>query len=195
MIRAHAEHPEAAAVVCCLDNATEATVGGRANFFSFASPWLPPMQTLPDRRPPPVSTLSFKREALSGAESAGVGWLESELTPSLFAEGAMVADGTIVIDHHQDHGVLWPVRNAYHSARASYGYQRASLDPARRREVARWTARWIAPGMLREARGASRRTRVGAREWALIALISVGAGIGGTAGALLGPGRSPTRVA
>ena len=64
VLRAHAEHPEAAAIVGCLVNATDATLAGRANFLAFASAWQPPMPALPPDRPPPSSTLSFKRDAL-----------------------------------------------------------------------------------------------------------------------------------
>ena len=137
MIRAHAEHPEAAAVAGCLVNATDATVVGRANFLAFAAAWQPPMPTLPGGRPPPASALSFKRDALEGIGSHEPGWLEGELIPSLFEEGLMAADDRIVVDHHQDHGGLWSLVNGFHSARCSYGRHRDGLTPAARRRLAR----------------------------------------------------------
>jgi hypothetical protein len=195
VIRAHAEHPEAGAVASCLVNATDATTAGRANFLAFAAAWQPPMRTLPFGRPPPSSALSFKREALEGAGSAEVGWLECELIPLLFAQGSMVADERIVVDHYQDHGGLWSIRNAFDSARSSYGYQRARLDSTERRRVARWALGRVPAQLRSEARAAAQEARVGAADSALIALISSAAGVGGAAGALLGPGRSPARVA
>jgi hypothetical protein len=195
VIRAHAEHPEAAAIVGCLVNGTDATLAGRANFLAFASAWQPPMPTLPSGRPPPSSTLSFKRDALERIESEAPGWLEAELMPSLFDRGLMVADERIVVDHFQDHGSLWSIRNAFHSARASYGYHRAKNAPADRRRVARWAIGGVPRQVRREAREASGETRATAPERGLITLIGVAAGLGGAMGSLFGSGRSPERVA
>jgi hypothetical protein len=195
VIRAHAEHPEAAAIAGCLVNATDATVAGRANFLAFAAPWQPPMPTLPVGRPPPASALTFKRGALRGIGSEAPGWLEGELIPSLFDRGLMVADERIVVEHCQDHGSLWSIRNAFHSARCSYGYHRNGLTQAARRRLAIWAVHGIPRRLRAEAREASAGTRVGPVESALIAVIAVGHGVGGAAGTLLGPGRSPNRVA
>jgi hypothetical protein len=195
VIRAHAEHPQAAAVVGCLVNATDAPLAGRANFRAFASPWQPPMPELPSGRPPPSSTLSFKRAALAGIESQAPGWFEAGLIPSLFAAGKMVADERIVVDHFQDHGSIWSIRNSYDSARSSYAYERAQLDRAGRRKLARWTISGIPRGLRAEARAASNGARMPLPERALIALIAIAAGVGASAGTLLGPGRSADRVA
>jgi len=195
VIRAHAEHPGTAAIVGCLVNATDATLAGRANFLAFAAAWQPPMPTLPPGRPPPASALTFKRDVLEGIGSQKPGWLEGELIPSLFARGLMVADERIVVDHYQDHGSLWSIRNAFHSARASYGYNRRGLTPAGRRKLARWTICGIPRRLRAEAREASEGTAVKFAESALIALIAIGHGLGGAAGTLLGTGRSGDRVA
>jgi hypothetical protein len=195
VIRAHAEQPEAAAVVGCLVNATDKTLAGRANFRAFASPWQPPMPELPSGRPPPSSALSFKRAALAGIESEAPGWFDAALIPSLFASGKMVVDERIVVDHFQDHGSLWSIRNSYDSARSSYGYERSRLDPAARRRLARWTIGGIPRRLRAEAREASKGARMPAPERMLIGAIAIAAGLGGTLGALRGPGRSAERVA
>lgn len=195
VIRAHAEHPEAAAIAGCLVNATDATLAGRANFLAFAAPWQPPMPTLPVRRPPPASTLSFKREVLAEAGSQGPGWLEGKLIPSLFAAGQIVADERIVVDHHQDHGRFWSVLNAFHSARSSYGFERTGLDPAGRRKVARWALRNVPAGLRREAREGAVDSTMSVRESILVTAIVTAAGIGAIAGTMLGPGSSGARVA
>jgi hypothetical protein len=195
VIRAHAEHPEALAVVGCLVNATDGTLAGRANFRAFASPWQPPMPELPPRRPPPSSTLSFKRAALEGIESEAPGWFEAGLIPSLFEEGKMVADERIAVDHFQDHGSLWSIRNSYDSARSSYGYEHSRLDAAGRRRLARWTIAGIPRGLRAEVAEALNGWPMSLPESALIALIAIAAGLGGAAGTLRGPGRSADRVA
>jgi hypothetical protein len=193
VIRAHAERPEAAAVAGCLVNATDATLAGRANFFAFAAPWQPPMPALPGGRPPPSSALSFKRAAIEGVGSKPTGWFEADLIPSLFEDGAMVADERIVVDHFQDHGSLWSIRNAYDSARSSYGYERSKLDRAGRRRLARWAIANIPGRLRREARHGS--PKLPPLEAALIAAIALAAGLGGAAGTLFGPGISANRVA
>jgi hypothetical protein len=195
VIRAHRENPQAPAVAGCLVNATDSTLAGRANFFAFAAPWQPPMPVLPDHRPPPCSALSFKRSALEGVASKSPGWMEAELIPELFATGGIVADERIVVDHHQDHGCLWSIFNAFHSARSSYGYERARLNDAERRKVARWALSWLPRRLRGEAREAAAGRRMPPTEAALIALIALAAGIGAALGVMRGGGRSADLVA
>jgi hypothetical protein len=195
IIRAHAENRKAAAIAGCLVNATDATLSGRANFLAFAGAWQLPMPELPAGRPPPASALTFKREALKEAGSQPPGWLEAELIPSLFARGSMVADDRVVVHHHQDHGSLWSVRNAFHSARASYGFKRAQLAPRERRALARWTIANVPRGLRGEASEGAGPMPIGIVESALIGAIAFAAGLGAAAGALAGSGSSPDRVA
>lgn len=195
VIRAHRENPQAPAVAGCLVNATDSTLAGRANFLAFAAPWQPPMPTLPGHRPPPCSTLSFKRSTLEGVASKSPGWMEAELIPGLFAAGGIVADERIVVDHYQDHGSLWAIVNAFHSARSSYGYERERLSDAERRKVARWALSRLPRRLRGEARKAAAGRRMPIVEAALIALIALAAGIGAALGVTRGGGRSADRVA
>ncbi len=107
----------------------------------------------------------------------------------------MVADGRIVVDHFQDHGSLWAIRNAYDSARSSYGCERSRLDSARRREVARWALGGIPRRLYREASEGAGGAGMTMPESAVIAAIAAAAGLGAVAGTLVGPGRSASRVA
>jgi hypothetical protein len=187
------EHPDAAAVVGCLVNASDETLSGRANFVAFAASYAPPMPSLPSV-PPPVSTLSFKRDALVDLTDAP-GALESELIPRLFAERRMVADDRVVVAHHQDFGVVWSIWNAFASARSGYGSARSRLDPADRRRVARWIVTHMRRRLWRDscdARGKTRRLR---RDAPVIAVIQGAAVAGAAFGILVGPGRGPHRVA
>jgi hypothetical protein len=195
VIRAHAERREAAAVAGCLVNATSATLAGRANFLAFAAPWQPPMAELPSERPPPASALSFKRSALEEIASRPPGWLEAEVIPSLFAQGSIAADDRVVVHHHQDHGSLWSICNAFHSARSSYGSKRERLAPAERCELARWTISNVPRRLRAEARDGSGPARAGIVESTLIRAIAFAAGIGAAIGVLAGSGKSPELVA
>ena len=190
VLRAHAERPDVPAIVGCLVNATDRTVSGRVNFLAFAAPFQPPMPDLPGLRPPPLSALSLKREVFEELDGT-LGCFEAMLVPRLFADGGMVADERIVVDHHQDHGLLWSIANAFHGARSAYGYLRAHQRPDERRRQARWSiGNW--PGrLLGEARAADVRRK----ELPLVALVAAAVGVGGAVGSLAGPGRSPQRVA
>jgi hypothetical protein len=196
VIRAHAERPDAPAVVGCLVNATAGTVSGRVNFIAFAGPFQPPMPSLPaTRRPPPVSCLSLKRAALAELDDGWLGALEAEILPRLAAEDRLAPDDRVLVDHYQDHGLVWMFVNGFHSARASYGLARWQQSWRERLRQARWSLvnwprRIFADG--REATGGGPGQRF---ELALVAAVGVAAGVGAAVGSIAGPGSSPDRVA
>ena len=195
VIRAHGEHPDAPVVVGCLVNGTTRTLGGRGNFLAFASPYQPPMPVVPSSRPPPLSALSLKRSVLEELEGR-LGEFEAGLVPRLHADGKMVvADDRIVVDHYQDHGVVWSIVNGFHGARGSYGYLRAQRDWRGRLKDARWAISNWPRVLVGEVRAAAAPGAVGTRELAFVAAYGTAVGLGGAFGALIGPGRSPRRVA
>jgi hypothetical protein len=194
VIRAHAERPDIQAIAGCLVNATDRTLSGRANFLAFAAPYAPPMAELPPRRPPPLSALSLKRQVLE--ESYGrLGHFETVLVPRLFADGLMAADDRIVVDHHQDFGVLRASVNGFHGARAAYGYLHADLSVEERVRHARWSLMNWPRRTLAEAGEAVRQGRGGSAELAVVAVVAAAHAAGAALGSLAGPGRSPARVA
>jgi hypothetical protein len=192
VLRAHAEHPEAAAVIGCLVNRTDATVVGRANFLAFAAPFVPPMPELPSR-PPPISTLSFKRAVLK--ERGGyTGSVESSLIPRLFAYGAMAVDDRIAVGHWQDNGMWWSIRNAYMNTRGNYGNARTELGRRQRRAV----VRWILTKMFRRQIGEAWAGRMMARSPADLtaaAILCAATTVGALVGTLRGPGKAAEIVA
>ena len=194
ILRAHSEHPSAAAVAGCLVNATDRTVAGRANFIGFAAQYSPPMPSLPRQQPPPASTLSFKREVLDELGDS-TGRLESDLIPLLFREGRIAADDRVLVEHHQDKGILWSAQNAFASARAGYGYGRSRREPGRRRDIVRWVLTRMPRVLWHDARDGRAKTRYRRRDLPAIALIQTSAVAGATLGTLGGPGRAPDRVA
>jgi len=193
ILRAHAEHPGAAAVAGCVVNGSVDRVSAKANFLSYAAPFMPPMPTIPSM-PPPYTVLSFKREALAGLDDRP-GTLEARLVPELFARGAIVADDRIVIDHYQDLNLVQSIDNVYCAARCSYGYALDGADRARRRQVAGWIVKNVPHLHLDEAR---KRVPTGPGGWYLlgnVAVLVAATALGGAMGALFGPGRSPDRTA
>ncbi|HVU72914.1 MAG TPA: hypothetical protein VHE83_08125 [Mycobacteriales bacterium] len=191
IIRAHAEHPEVPMVVGCLANGTARTLAGRANFLAFAAPFEPPMPALRGGRPAPSSALSVKRAVLEDCRGRK-GHFEAEVIPRLFADGAFVSDDRIVADHHQDHGLRWAVVNGYHSARSSYGLGRSGIAARTRVRLAGWAVLAWPRRIMREAMASRSRAR---GDLAGVAPIALAVGVGAALGLLVGPGRSPDRVA
>jgi hypothetical protein len=194
VIRAHAEHPDVPAIAGCLTNGTDRTLSGRGHFLAIAGPYASPMPVLPAHRPPPASTLSVKREALSEACQM-LGRFETVLLPRLFAEGRVVADDRIVVDHHQDHGVLGSAALGFHAARSSYGYQRADLRPAERLRQACWSIVHWPRRMFSEALAGTGGRPASRAELAIVALVAIASGLGAALGSIAGPGGSPARTA
>ena len=126
VMRAHAEHPDGAAVVGCLVNATDATLAGRANFLAFAT--LAAADGDPAPGPPAVLGALLQARCPRGHHVRATG-LRGRADPSLFERGLMVADERVVADHFQDHGCRWSIYNGFDSARSSYGYKRSVLTP------------------------------------------------------------------
>ena len=190
VLDAHDRHAGADVIVGCLVNATDRTVSGRANFLAFATPWAPPMPDLPSLRPPPASTLSIKRRALAELGD-GPGDFDAVLLPRLFAEGRMVADDTVAVFHHQDHGLRWSVTNAYASARSGYGYGAHPLATGDALRAGWGVARQLSSEVCRARRG------LGASvvDLAVAHLVVAGAAVGAAFGARFGPGRAPEWVA
>jgi len=193
VLRAHHERPAAAGIVGCLLNATDGTVAGRANFLAFAAPYTPPMPAVPSWRPPPLSTLSFKRDVLGGLDDRP-GGLENELVPRLFRDGRLVADDRVHVMHHQDCSSLWSVQNSYWATRAAYGYAEDRHDPRRRREIISWVVTHMPQMVWREAHGAHRPVRGQYGELAIVATYAAAGAIGAVVGTLAGPGAAPCRT-
>jgi hypothetical protein len=185
-VRAHAEQPDVPVIIGCLVNGTTGTAAARANFLAFASPFTQPMLEVP-RRPPPVSVVTIKREALADGDRAP-GVFETELIPRLHTEGRIRTDDRMLVEHRQPFGVMQAMRNGFSVARASYGYAQPGLSRSERRRVARWALANIAPRTLREARRG--RARVGGprRDLVIVAMIAVCTTLGAIVGAIRGPG-------
>jgi hypothetical protein len=192
VLRAHGEHPDAPVVMGCLHNATADSVAGRANFLGFAAPFTAPLWASPGR-PPPISIISFKREALQGL-GPSPGSIEADLLPRLFAAGVLVADERIVVDHFQDHGTWWSIANAFVNTRASYGYSAEGLDRWSRHGVVQWVATRMLARQWAEA-WAARASARSPLDLGLVALIDLAATVGALVGLVAGPGRAAERVA
>jgi hypothetical protein len=191
LIRAHEENADFPAVAGCLVNATDATTVGRANFRWFASPWQPPLESLYEERPPPVSAVSLKREM--AFRLGRVGELEGGLLPHLCWAGQIVSDSRVIVDHHQDHGLRWSIANAFHGGRSTYGWVRSRMSWSDRLRALRELAPNVVLRPIREVR--TRAKKPGPlRETLIVAVLALSTAAGCVVGILAGRGASPERV-
>jgi hypothetical protein len=191
VLRAHAEHPSVPAIVGCLVNDANQSASGRANFLAFAGPYVPPMPVVPEWRPPPLSTLSVKREVLEALDERP-GSLDS-LANRLFKAGRMTADDRIVAHHDQDLGVAGSIRNAFVVTRAAYGYAIDRREPGRRFKTVRWVVTHTPSMVWRAARANQPPTRSRRAELAIVAAMASANAAGAVVGSLAGCGRAPER--
>jgi hypothetical protein len=189
VVRAHAEHPSVPAIVGCLVNTANDSVSGRANFLAFAGLYVPPMPAVPEWRPPPLSTVSLKREALAALDEQP-GALDG-LVNRLYEERQMVADDRVIMQHDQDLGVIGSIRNAYSVTRAAYGYALDRGHPGRRYEAAQWAVCHLAPMVWRAGRAAQPPTPSRQAELAIVAALAAANATGAVLGSLAGIGRAP----
>ena len=191
VLRAHKEHPSVPAIVGCLVNDANKSVSGRANFLAFAGPYVPPMPVIPEWRPPPLATLSVKREVLEALDERP-GTLDG-LANRLFEEGRMAVDDRIVIRHAQDLGVAGSIRNAFVVTRAAYGSAIDRRAPGRRYQVVRWVVTHLPPMVWCAARATQPPTRSRRAELAIVAAMASANAAGAVVGSLAGCGRAPER--
>lgn len=190
IIAAHERHPEAAAVCCALVNATDRTLCGRVNFLSFAAPWTGASATLSTERPPPTSTLTVKRSALDDEGYEGSPReFEVVLLNRWLALGRIVPAFDIGVDHFQDHGWRWTVRNAFVVTRDLFGELGRRQSPEQRRATNRHTVREFGPRLLREVRG---HPDAGPAELAGCVLLAATRVLGALIGTRFGPTRKGT---
>lgn len=193
IVRAHQEHPDTPVVLGALVNSTNRTSAARANFLSFAAPFTPPTLPVPPR-PPPISTVTIKRSAVTAADEQP-GMFETFTVPRLWEDGCMVCDDRIRADHRQDFGIARAMWNGFSVARASYGYARPRWSARERRHKARWALRHILQVTLREARAERGRTPGPKRDLMIIAMIGCASTLGAVTGSLVGAGRAANRSA
>lgn len=188
VLRAHSENPDTAVLVGSITNGTATTVAGRANFLAFAAAWTPGRHLRTPERPPPISTCSFKRDAVKDLANLP-GALEARLLTEFFLAGRMVLDPRIRVDHFQDHGLIWAVRNSFVNARTAYGCARLLGETNGRLSQATWILRHVPKRQWREAfdrPGLAYRRPIDALAVAVLVAVT---GLGGAVGTLLGPGR------
>jgi hypothetical protein len=196
MLRAHADHPEAVGVAGVVTNGADRRLMDRASFLIVHGSNIPRGSDRPPGWFPPVgSNVSYKLAPLVPLVRRP-GDLELVVTPQLWAEGSLILDESIVVEHSQAMGVAAHVANHFHAARSHAGLVAERGVPGRRRALAR-DAVSLPRNLLRPAVAASRQVSPYRSEMRRLVPAMAALACAATAGYLVGvtgPGRSLSRL-
>jgi hypothetical protein len=199
ILRAHAEHPEAAIIGGAVRNGAVLQLIDWASFFVSHALYLPPVDVRAGANITGQANVSYKRQALERypADALEEGRFRREL---IAGGGRLIADDRILVDHVQSLGVRHTLSIHYHDGRCV-----AAAHQARAGRIARlstigkallWPIRVpLASGrvIVRALRKSPlQRVAVLSAPW----IVSVVAchKVGEVVGALAGAGRSPDRM-
>jgi hypothetical protein len=195
ILRAHREHPEAAAIGGAVENGATDRAMDWAGYFVANAHAMAPLRERD--RLPGQANVSYKRWALPEAVPPG-GFHELDHNQALAGQGAEVrVDPTIVVWHDQSLGFRGTLAIHFHAARASAGLQAAQMNAAQRLVRALVTPVRHAGAVAVRLAAAWRKGRMRRRMVAVspaIALVAGSAGAGKFLGFLAGPGDSPRRL-
>lgn len=196
VLRAHAEHPEAAAIGGAIENGSRDSLVDWASFFITQGPHMAPLGS----RQVPMTTneanLSFKRWAVERlGDSAGQGFMAILELRRLADDGAVLrVDDRMSVDHRQTIGFRATSAIHYHNGRSISGFRRGrGMEPE---DWLRMAAALALP-VVRTARVVRSLWAKGRLRGTLLASIplilwfDLCQGVGHLMGYALGPGGSP----
>lgn len=127
IVRAHAEHPEAAAIGGAIENGSTHGLIEWASYFTTQGPHMAP---LGNREVPMTSNeanVSFKRAALAEVPpDEGSGFIAILYNRRLAEQGRILrVDDRIVVDHFETIGFGWTTSIHFHNGRTISGFRRA----------------------------------------------------------------------
>jgi Glycosyl transferase family 2 len=196
--RAHAEHPDVAAVGGPVANGATGTLTDWAIFLTNHAPWTPPARS-GRREKVDRANISYKRRVLPRVPSP-LGWNEPVMDERLAARGErMWFDATNPVTHDQALGLRGTLTIVFHNGRACAGlHVERRMSPVER--LLRIPASpLVIPIILRRVLGAvARRPRAfPARALASLALVpalSVSTALGYLVAYVAGPGESAQHI-
>jgi hypothetical protein len=198
ILRAHREHPEAAAIGGAVENAATDHLMDWANFALVFSPFLPPIRDGESEEIALQANISYKRRVIP-EDMGRLGMMEFLFNRQLRERGGiLVSDGRIVVHHDQSHGFLGTLAMHFHNGRSIAGFRLPALTGPGR--VARVLSTALLPPFLfyRTLRNVWRKRRLTGGILASVPLLAplvVCHAAGELVGYLTGPGDSPRHIA
>jgi hypothetical protein len=197
ILDAHREHPEAAAIGGGVENGATSTLIDWANFALVFSPFMPPIRNGESEQIALQANISYKRRVIP--EAAGRhGLMEFLFNRELRDRGErLVADGRILVHHHQSHGILRTCASHFHNGRSIAGFRLPDLNGFER--LARVGSTVILPPFLLwlTVRNIGRKGRLRGRVLASVPLVIpliLCHATGELIGYVSGTGDSPRRI-
>lgn len=196
ILRAHAEHPEAAAIGGAVRNSAPHNRIDWASFYAGHAPFLEPLPAGPAEYLSGIN-VSYKREALLAAlNQLGDRAIETLINERIKADGGvLVTDPRLVVNHFQSRGVRGTALLHYYAGRHFEGTRRSTHRDA--------PLRVVRAAVMPVPRGAKRLVtalrhgqpvgRVVSVAPAMM-LIATTQAVGELVGILRGPGRSATKL-
>lgn len=197
ILDAHREHPAAAAVGGAVENGATTSLIDWANFALVFSPFMPPIRSGESERIALQANISYKRRVIP-EDMDRLGMMEFLFNRELRSRGErLVADGRILVHHHQSHGIRRTCASHFHNGRSIAGFRLPDLSRFER--LARIGSTAVLPPFLlyltlRNVAGKGRlRGGILASAPLLLPLVVCHAA-GELIGYLAGPGDSPKRI-
>jgi hypothetical protein len=197
MMEAHRQHPEAAAIGGAVTNGATDSMMDWASFFVVQAYAAAPMRSGRATRLSGAVNVSYKRAALSDADTyEGMGAIDALHQRDLARQGAfLLNDDTIRVSHVQPLDFAATTTIHFHAGRTISGFRRKRMDAV---QVARIVgapivplARYVKAVAILAPKGYGRRL-IACAPAMLLLLYSQG--VGQFVGYLAGPGDSPRRV-
>jgi len=128
VLRAHAEHPSAAAIGGSVDTGSRVHRVDWASFYAGHAPWMAPLPRGETTHLDGIN-VSYKRGVLDHfRDGAHHGALETVLGARLVAAGErLVTDDRIRVSHYQSYGILGTAVMHFHGGRAFEGHRAAMV--------------------------------------------------------------------
>jgi hypothetical protein len=123
IIRAHEEHPEAAAIGGAVENAATSSLIDWANFALVFSPFMPPIRNGESDVIALQANISYKSRVIPD-DMGPLGMMEMLFNRALRERGEkLVADGRILVHHDQSHGWAGTFASHFHNGRSIAGFR------------------------------------------------------------------------
>jgi hypothetical protein len=198
-LRAHAEHPEAAAIGGAIENGTTDGLIEWASYFTTQGPHMAPLGNQVVPATTNEANVSYKRSVLERVDpDEGTGFMAVLFNRRLAESGETLrVDDRMVVDHFETTG-FWPTTVIhFHNGRSIGGFRRErgmSHEDWVRMAVALMLPAWRTVRVLRTglAKRRLRRQLLASAPWAL--WLEYVQGIGHLTGYVAGPGSSPQHM-
>jgi hypothetical protein len=199
VLRAHAEHPEAAAIGGAIENGSTESLLDWASYFSTQGPHMAPLGDHVVQMTTNEANVSYKRWALEDFDdNDGLGFMAILHNRRLAEEGKILrVDDRMVVDHMETVGFVGQTSIHFHNGKSIAGFRRRNgmtdedwLRMAVSMALPGWrTLRIVRTGM---AKGRLRAKVLASAPWTL--WLEISQGLGHLLGYALGPGGSPRHL-